>query len=296
MKKFNVGILGTENSHANVFCKAFNVIGENGSSQYPDFNVNLAYGEYPESNKKLVDRFTTVEIANSIDEMVDKVDCAMVTSRDGKHHARLAMPFIKAGKPCFIDKPFTNGVEDALLLLKTAKETGAVVCGGSSLKYNEHVLALKKAKEEMGEKFHCGYMSAPIDYKSEYGGFWFYAAHLAEMCMEIFGFNPKAVVATINNDSVHAIVEYDKYSITLDFAEKCPFTYCGLVTGEEKTVYKDIELDYTFRSEIDVFEKVVKEKVMPHSYEELLAPIVMLEAIIKSYETGERVKIIYPEI
>lgn len=296
MKNYKVGIIGTENSHANSFCKAFNLVKEDGTTEYPDFHVTLVYGDYPEFNQKLVDKFKADAIANNVEQMVEECDCAMITCRDGKFHAKYARPFIEAGKPCFVDKPFTTDVKEAVELVKLAKDKGVPLCGGSSLKYNKYVLELKKEKEEMGEKFHGGYASAPLSFENEWGGFWFYSSHLAEICLETFGWKPQAVTAIAKNKSVLAIVEYKDFAVNLEFAENCYFSYTGIITGEDKTVFKQIELDYGYRCEADVFEKVVKEGVMPHSYEELIAPVVLLDAIKRSYETGKKVEIEYPEI
>ena len=296
MAKYKVGIIGTENSHANSFCKAFNVVKEDGTTSYPDFHVNLVYGDYPESNQKLVDKFNADAIATSVEQMVNECDCAMITCRDGKFHAKHAKPFIEAGKPCFIDKPFTCNVDEAVELVKIAKANNVPLCGGSSLKDNEHVLALKKEKEDMGEKFHGGYASAPLSFENDWGGFWFYSSHLAEICLEAFGWKPVAVTAIAKNKSVLAIVEYDNFAVNLEFAEGCYFSYTGIVTGEEKSEFRKIELDYGYKCEVDVFEKVVNNGEMPHSYEQLIAPVVFLDAIERSYKTGNRVVIEYPEI
>lgn len=296
MKKYKVGIIGTENSHANLFCKAFNVAGENGETEYPDFNVSLVYGDYPESNQKIVEKFNAGEIATGVEQMLEEVDCAMITCRDGAYHAKYALPFIKAGKPCFIDKPFTSNVKEAVEIVKTAKEKGVALCGGSSLKFNKYVLELKKIKEEMGEKFRGGYASAPLSFINDYGGFWFYASHLAEICLEIFGYKPLAVTAIEKNKSVLAIVEYETFAINLEFAENCYFSYCALVTGEEKTEFREIKLEYGYKLEADVFEGVVKNGKMPHSYEQLIAPVLLLDAIQRSYKSGKRVEIEYQEI
>ena len=296
MAKYKVGLVGTENSHANAFCKAFNIVKENGTTLYPDFHATLVYGDYPEASQKTVDKCKADAIASSLEQMVEEVDCAMVTCRDGKFHAKYAKPFIQAGKPLFIDKPLTCDVNEAVELVRLAKEKGVALCGGSSMKYNDDVLALKKAKEEMGEKFRGGYDCAPISFVNDYGNFWFYAGHLAEICLEVFGWKPVAVTAIEKNKSVLAIVEYDNFAVNLEFAENCYFSYCGVITGEEKSEFRNIELDYTYKCEIDVFEKVVKEGVMPHSYEQLVAPVIFMDAIIRSYESGKRVEITYPEI
>ena len=164
------------------------------------------------------------------------------------------------------------------------------------MKYNAQVLELKKTKEEMGSTFHGGYISAPLSFENEWGGFWFYSSHLAEMCMEVFGWNPIAATAISKNKSVHVIVEYEDFAVNIEFVENCYYSYCGVVTGEEKSVFKQIELDYGYKAEAEIFTKVVENGVMPHSYAQLIAPVVFLDAIERSFTTGKRVEIKMPTI
>ena len=47
-----------------------------------------------------------VEIVDSIDELLPKVDVVFLESVDGRPHLSQARPVLKAGKRLFIDKPF----------------------------------------------------------------------------------------------------------------------------------------------------------------------------------------------
>ncbi len=87
----------------------------------------------------------------SIEELADSVDIGFIQSCNWDDHIDQAMPFIKAGKPVFIDKPVVGSLADCEKLEKLASE-GAVILGSSSLRYCEEVLDFaKKDEEEIGK-------------------------------------------------------------------------------------------------------------------------------------------------
>ena len=294
MKKYRIGIIGTENSHADAFASFFNKSDEKGEPIYPDCHVTLVYGHYPEANERVVRECGADAIASSIDEMVHSVDAVMITARDGKFHAEFARPFIEAGIPVFIDKPFTTDVQEALMLVRLAKEKGVPLCGGSSLKYAEDIAALKASARESTPL--GGFVAAPLDFQSIYSGFWFYSAHLAEMCLETFGWQPKRVYAQEKNNSVQAIVDYEDFSVNCSFVNGCGSSYTGIVFGTKGTERKAVRLDNVFRRECDVFVETVRSGKMAHTYEQLVAPVRLLAAIEESYQTGRTVEITYEAI
>lgn len=290
MKTFRIGILGTENSHADAFCNFFNRPDENGNLIYPDCHVTLVYGNYPEANERLVRECGADAIAASIEEMVGQVDAVMVTARDGKFHADFARPFIEAGIPAFIDKPFTTDVGEAEALVRLAQEKGVPLVGGSSLKYAGGIQELKAAREELGTAVRGGYMAAPLSMVNEYSGFWFYSSHLAEMCMEVFGWQPRAVKATEKAGSVYAVVDYEDFAVSCDFMDGCGDCYAGGVYAQN-TVRRTVDLGDIFRLECDAFVDMLHTGKMTHTYEELVAPVRLLAAVKEAYETGKTVEI-----
>lgn len=295
-KQFRIGIIGAENYHAKEFTGFFNKPDADGNLMYPDCHVTLVYGHYPEENEKLVKEFGADKVAESIEEMVKNVDAVMITARDGKFHAEFARPFIEAGIPAFIDKPFTCDTKEAVELVRLAKEKGVPLCGGSSLKYAEAIQELKAKVDGLGEKTKGGYIAAPLDFASVYSGFWFYASHAAEMCLETFGWAPKSVLATEKNGNVQAIVEYENFSVNCAFVNQNYTTYTGVVFGVSDTERKAVVLDNVFRFECNTFVEMLRSGKMSHSYEELIAPVFFLDAVKRSYETGEKIEIKYEKI
>src|SRR4051812_34876587 len=74
-------------------------------------------------------------------EMIGKVDGMMIESLEGGAHLERARPFLEAGLPCFIDKPFTCSSADAKKLVALAQKHRAAVFSASSLRYAPELVA-----------------------------------------------------------------------------------------------------------------------------------------------------------
>ncbi len=290
MKTFRIGIIGTENSHAAAFASQINLPDENGNLRYPDCKVTMVYGHYPESNQKMADEYG-VTIAPNLDEMVQNVDAVMVTARDGKFHYEFARLFIEAGLPAFVDKPFTVDPKQAESLIALAKEKNVPLYGGSSLKQSDTIAELKAFIENADNGVIGGDVAAPVQMGSEYSGFFFYASHLAEMTMEMFGYDPKRVSATRTTGGVSAIIEYDRFAVTNHFNDEI-WLYSASVYGKEETKQDAIGTDGIGDKECAYFVEMLRTGKMPCTYDQLLMPVYYLNAVKEAYETGKKVDIL----
>ena len=111
--QLKVGIIGLDTSHAIAFTKELN----NPRTPKPELANCRVVAAYPkgspdiESSTSRVPDYIEqikklgVEIVDSIDELLKRVDCVLLETNDGRPHLEQALPCFKAGKPTFIDKP-----------------------------------------------------------------------------------------------------------------------------------------------------------------------------------------------
>lgn len=289
---YRIAILGSENSHAAAFAKI--VKGGLGLGDgYPDFEIVGAYGSSPQANENLKE-LGVPYIAENYDEFAGKVDAVMITARHGDNHLKYAEPYFKSGIPMFIDKPFTISEEDALTLAKKARENGCALCGGSVLRVVPEIKALKKltapalgGESEVTGKIISGSVSAPLFYMDGCGGFFFYSQHLVEMILEVFGPDMRSVRAFLNRESgkITVICRYDGFDVSAHFGTK---DYTAAVYAENITLFKTV--DFTsdcFRYEFEDFSRTVRYNRMEISFETLLRPVFVLNAINRSLESGK---------
>ncbi|MBQ8953600.1 MAG: Gfo/Idh/MocA family oxidoreductase [Clostridia bacterium] len=279
---FRVGIIGSENSHALAFSRIFNL-----SGKYEDIKVVAVWGEDMEASEKIKAE-CGVDIVKP-EAMLGMVDAVMVTSRNGALHAGYARPFIEAGKPAFIDKPIANDAGEAAALIDLAFEKHVPVMGGSSLKLVAGTLAAREfaqARKAEGELIG-GYVFAPVSMDNPYGGFYFYAAHLVETALTIFGYDPIAVTAVRTKAGISCALEYAAFGVSLQFTDGV-YNYGATVLGKNGADMRLITLDDAYDREVAHFAKMLRTGEVPQSAHDIVMPVRVLNAIEQSYETGAR--------
>jgi len=282
---FRVSMLGTEASNAMAFAKILNGLDEAFKGQFDDFRVVAVGGIDAQASQNVAKTCGIDTIVQKPEDMLGMVDAVMITCRDGKYHAPYARPFIKAGIPAFIDKPFTSDSEEAAQLAKLAMEKKVPLVGGSSVKLTDAVLKLKALAEEKGVV--TGDVTSPVSLVNEYGNFWFYASHLAECCLTIFGQHPEWVWANRTDKGVTVIVHYAGFDVTNHFIENV-YDYTGTVITADGVTHEVISLDNIYAKECACFADMMRSGVMSHSYDELVSPVCLMAAIEKSFMTGEK--------
>ncbi len=287
---FKVGILGTENSHATGFSEIFNGYREDCREEFRDFRVTAVGGMYPEASRTLCEKYGIETVLDDPAEMAGTVDAVMVTARDGRYHSRYVLPFLEAGIPAFIDKPFTSNPQEAVELARLAKSRGIPLVGGSSLKLCADVIQMGNLVKDQKPSVLGGDVTAPVSLHNEYGGFWFYSAHLVEICLRVFGYDPEWVWATQTDKGITGVLHYPQYDVTLHFTDSA-YQYSVTVNTRESILFREINItDYTL-AECRSFAGMLRNGTMDFSYEQLVLPVFILSAIESSLQTGQKATI-----
>jgi predicted dehydrogenase len=113
MVEMRVGVIGYDTSHVPAFVKVLNdpadpwhVPGAKVTCGYASFSPDLeASTSRVEGFKRDVTTKYGIELVDSVEALVARVDAVLLESVDGRRHLAEARPVIAAGKPVFIDKP-----------------------------------------------------------------------------------------------------------------------------------------------------------------------------------------------
>ncbi|MBR5527777.1 MAG: Gfo/Idh/MocA family oxidoreductase [Clostridia bacterium] len=278
---FKTVILGCENSHADSFLDLI--------ANDPDFaeiEVIGIYSDEEESTKKLHERFN-VPVMSSFDEAVGKVDGVIVTARHGNNHLKYARPYIAKGVSFFIDKPFTICPAEGEELVKLLESSGCLFTGGSSLKHCEFVKELKaQHNADENGKTVGGFVRAPIDRASVYGGFYFYAPHLVEIVAEIYGAHPKSVCANENVNGISALFRYDDFDVSGMYLDK-NYVYYAARHSEKGVCGKEFPVDAScFKAEFAEFRDILCGKSYGQAASRMMAPVYIMNALEESMKNN----------
>jgi len=96
-------------------------------------------------------------------EAVGLVDAAIIAVPTLRH-VEAARPFVEAGKPVLIEKPYTNDVKAGEELVALARKTGASVQVGHTERFNPAVLAMQKYA--IAPKFIEAHRISPFTFRS----------------------------------------------------------------------------------------------------------------------------------
>lgn len=188
-KDLKAGIIGTDTSHVPAFTGLFH--------KHPEWRVKVVAafkGGSPDvpSSASRVDKFAQqihetygVDIVPTIEALLAKVDVVLIESVDGRPHLAQARPVLKAGKPCFIDKPFTASLADARAIVRLARETGTPFFSCSCSRFQPEIQALC-ADAGVG-KVTKVQGSAPFNVEPHHPDLFWYGIHGVEALYTVMG-------------------------------------------------------------------------------------------------------------
>jgi predicted dehydrogenase len=202
-RELRAGIIGTDTSHVPAFAKTLR--------SRPEWKIRLVAAfkggspDLPTSANRVEGFAKTireeygVEIVDSIEALLPKVDVVFLTSVDGRPHLAQATPVMKARKPVFVDKPLAASLEDARRIVALARETGTPFFSSSSSRFHPDLRRLR-ADPGVGKvtKVQAAYTLNKLEFHPD---LFFYGIHGVEALYAVMGTGCTAVSRRIEGDA-----------------------------------------------------------------------------------------------
>lgn len=195
-----VGVIGLDTSHAGAFFKIMREAPAN--SPMAKLKIVAAYpGGSPDipSSIDRVPNYTNefqkqgIEIVDSIDALLEKVDAVMLNSLDGRKHLEQVYPVFKSGKRVFIDKPLAADLTDAIAIAKLAEHYKTPWFTSSSLRFTPTIF---RYREKTERKILGAHAWSPCSLEPHHTDLTWYGIHGVEALFTAMGVGCEEVTRT----------------------------------------------------------------------------------------------------
>ncbi|HEU4893792.1 MAG TPA: Gfo/Idh/MocA family oxidoreductase [Vicinamibacterales bacterium] len=186
-KELRAGIIGTDTSHVPQFVRILHA--------HPEWKIKVVAAfkggspDLPLSATRVEGFAKTiqgdgVEIVDSIDTLLAKVDVVLLTSVDGRPHLAQVAPVFKAGKRVFIDKPLAASLEDVRSIVALSTQTRTPFFSASSVRFHRDIPGLRDAPRGSIETVDATYLLQPLEFHPD---LFYYGIHGVEALYAVMG-------------------------------------------------------------------------------------------------------------
>jgi virulence factor len=293
-----VGIVDWDTSHVVQFTMRLNHIEDVDEEQWIDSDYRVVAGVQGESEITDPERLAEyeekltgwgVEKVDSVEELVDMVDVVCVESQSGYKHLERARPFIEAGMPTYIDKPFVINVEDGIAIKELAEENGVPVFSSSSLRYAPEVVNAQEDEEGVGEVVGA-HAYSPASLHDANPGLAHYGIHGVETLYALMG--PGCVeLSCISEDSGEVTVGRwaDGRTASMRGTRAGAHAYGFTVWGDKGVRSERISTTYIYRELLKKIVEMWETGEGPLNLDETIEIAAFIDAAWKSANNGGKV-------
>jgi len=211
MSELKIGMIGYDTSHVIAFADLFNnpdnphyvpggrvVCGWPGGSKDMPVSIDRVDGF-----KKDLEEKHGLKTLDSIEAVAEASDAVLLESVDGRVHLEQFEKLAPAGKPVFIDKPFTVALDDAKAICELAQKHNVPFFSTSSLRYDANICKAITDGEN-GAIVGCE-TYGPAHFAPPTPGLFWYGCHSADVLFSAMGPGCKSVTC-LGNDDVDVVV------------------------------------------------------------------------------------------
>ncbi|MEX0770504.1 MAG: Gfo/Idh/MocA family oxidoreductase [Balneolaceae bacterium] len=186
-----VGIIGLDTSHSIAFTNMINnqekpeITGFKVVAAYPygSRTIESSYSRIPKYKEEV--KKSGVEIVDSIDELLDRVEVVLLETNDGHPRLEQALQVMETGKRMFIDKPVAASLEDTVAIIEASKQNNSPIFSSSGLRYLSNAQAVRH-DHAIGKVLGADVYSPAVIEETHPDLFW-YGIHGVETLFTVMG-------------------------------------------------------------------------------------------------------------
>lgn len=187
-----LGIVDFDSSHCIEYTRRVNHVGLSASQYVDGARVVAGWPGTSDMSPERIDGFRAqmadagVEIVDSAEALIGRIDAVLILSLCGSAHLSRVRPFLEAGVPAYVDKPFACTVADAVEIVELARRTGTLLLHASALRFADEVDEFRRLSPRRGA-LHGLLTYGPAKRAQGNPGLLHYGIHAVEVLYALMG-------------------------------------------------------------------------------------------------------------
>lgn len=289
-KLLKVGIIGLDTSHCIAFTKQINAR----DPKKPTINMQVVAAfpggsEDLPSSRDRVAGYTKqiaqmgVEIVDSIDALLPKVDAVLLESLDGRKHLEQVVPIFRSGKRVFIDKPLANDLTQAIAIDLVGKHFKAQWFSSSSLRFSATIA--KYRDEKYQGKISGAIAWSPCSTDPTHVDLFWYGIHGVETLYTAMGTGCRQVVRTHTQGTDVVVGTWEDGRLGTFQGIRAGASGFGMVVFGDKSIEQDAKFD-GYEPLVYQIDQFLNGQPAPVSNAETLEIMTFMQAASESKNRG----------
>jgi len=249
-----LGIVDFDSSHSIEFTRRFNHVGVDRDQFVDGARVEVGCPGTSAMAPERIAQFAPqvaacgVELVDAPEKLLGRVDAVLILSLQGAAHEERAAPFLRAGVPTFVDKPFTGSPRAAEALVQLAAEHGATLFTSSALPFAGEMEEFAARRAELGATLGvCCY--GPAHRAEGNPGLLHYGIHAVSILYTLFGTGCKELTACGDDGADLVTARWsDGRTATLRGLRHGATAYGFLAFCERGVVHQPVSARYAYRN------------------------------------------------
>ncbi|MDY0883243.1 Gfo/Idh/MocA family oxidoreductase [Dongia soli] len=198
--------------------------------------VTHIWTQDPENSRHIAQASRIAHVVDNFSDLIGKVDGVLLARDDAEHHEEMAVPFLRAGMPVYIDKPLALDRQTERRIFAEERFPGQIYTG-TPLTHAVELMLDSATQEQLGEIRHV-HAVTPKYWNT-------YAVHIIEPVLAYLDLNSSPVQTEVmrSGEAVILVARWENgksatFTVTGSLPAKITFDIFG-TDGHEQRVFAD---------------------------------------------------------
>jgi len=227
-----------------------------------------------------------IPLVDNWQDLIGQIDAVLILSLCGAVHLERVRPFLKAGIPAFVDKPFACSVADARAMIELAEKNNVTMFNASGLRFSEEVLDVERNRKTFGA-VQGAITYGPAKRADGNPGLFHYGIHSVEVLFELLGTGCESVLTSYSDGAEVVTGRWSDGRFGTVRGTRAGATPYGFLAFCEKGILqRDVSTRFAYRNLCRKIIESFETKTPAISHESSLEVVQFVAASLESEQRG----------